>query len=221
MKRLHDGRERSAMDPPIPAFEAFRDEIDAFNDRRERLIKASRDVTALSKKIIFHLHRFSFKHTWPTRGADGTLAQSPENAQLLSAAHEKLCEVLDLLRAVADAEELTSASRAPGATMQRYERFIGGSLEEMVRTLHIDYSRRSSLPRSSTSLSTTHCSRTRTYKVRSAMATAWCVGGDVTLTVAVRVHYAHAILAWSFRLDGRAHALRDQRSHQPRPARSH
>jgi hypothetical protein len=27
------------------------------HDRRERLIKASRDLTALSKKLIFHLHR--------------------------------------------------------------------------------------------------------------------------------------------------------------------
>ena len=41
------------------SFERFRDEIDSHNDKRERLIKASRDITALSKKLIFHLHRFS------------------------------------------------------------------------------------------------------------------------------------------------------------------
>lgn len=55
-------------------FQEFRDEIDANNDRRERLIKvlfsslprdlcltnphqASRDITSLSKKTIFLLHR--------------------------------------------------------------------------------------------------------------------------------------------------------------------
>ena len=43
------------------SFERFRDEIDSHNDKRERLIKASRDITALSKKLIFHLHRFSLE----------------------------------------------------------------------------------------------------------------------------------------------------------------
>ena len=32
-------------------FEKFRDELDEHHDRRERIIKASRDVTALSKKM--------------------------------------------------------------------------------------------------------------------------------------------------------------------------
>ncbi|TFK30309.1 Translin [Coprinopsis marcescibilis] len=40
-----------------PAFENFRRELDESNDRRERLIKASRDITNLSKKTIFLLHR--------------------------------------------------------------------------------------------------------------------------------------------------------------------
>ena len=35
----------------IPMFEAFRRELDEHHDRRERIIKASRDVTALSKKM--------------------------------------------------------------------------------------------------------------------------------------------------------------------------
>jgi hypothetical protein len=37
----------------LEAFGLFRDEIDDYNDRRERLIKTSRDVTSLSKKVIF------------------------------------------------------------------------------------------------------------------------------------------------------------------------
>ncbi|OAX80890.1 hypothetical protein ACJ72_04771 [Emergomyces africanus] len=40
-----------------PIFNIFRSELDEHHDRRERVIKASRDITALSKKIIFSLHR--------------------------------------------------------------------------------------------------------------------------------------------------------------------
>ena len=32
-------------------FETFRDELDEHHDRRERIVKASRDITALSKKM--------------------------------------------------------------------------------------------------------------------------------------------------------------------------
>ncbi|KKA29849.1 hypothetical protein TD95_000442 [Thielaviopsis punctulata] len=38
-------------------FEKFRDELDEHYDRKERIVKASRDVTAASKKIIFSLQR--------------------------------------------------------------------------------------------------------------------------------------------------------------------
>ncbi|EIW64521.1 Translin [Trametes versicolor FP-101664 SS1] len=41
----------------VHAFEQFREELDDYNDRRERLIKSSRDITNLSKKLIFLLHR--------------------------------------------------------------------------------------------------------------------------------------------------------------------
>ncbi|CAG8145445.1 unnamed protein product [Penicillium salamii] len=41
----------------ISIFENFRDELDEHHDRRERIIKKSRDITALSKKIIFALQR--------------------------------------------------------------------------------------------------------------------------------------------------------------------
>ncbi|KAI0067817.1 Translin [Artomyces pyxidatus] len=39
------------------AFLSFRDDIDDHNDRRERLIKCSRDITIASKKVVFLLHR--------------------------------------------------------------------------------------------------------------------------------------------------------------------
>ncbi|KAE8387041.1 Translin family-domain-containing protein [Aspergillus alliaceus] len=41
----------------LSIFSTFRNELDEHHDRRERLIKISRDITALSKKIIFSLQR--------------------------------------------------------------------------------------------------------------------------------------------------------------------
>lgn len=35
----------------LPLFEQVRDELDEHHDRRERVIKASRDITAASKKM--------------------------------------------------------------------------------------------------------------------------------------------------------------------------
>jgi len=37
--------------PFLPMFETFRAELDEHHDRRERIIKASRDITAASKKM--------------------------------------------------------------------------------------------------------------------------------------------------------------------------
>lgn len=57
VKRDHDGnaRAKNAQDMPRgrfhDMFEGFRDELDDHHGRRERIIKASRDVTALSKKM--------------------------------------------------------------------------------------------------------------------------------------------------------------------------
>ncbi|KAI8059824.1 Translin [Thamnidium elegans] len=44
------------MDPQL-FFTECRDILDAHHDRRERIIKVSRDITAQSKKMIFALHR--------------------------------------------------------------------------------------------------------------------------------------------------------------------
>lgn len=37
--------------PFVPMFRKFRADLDAHTDRRERIVKASRDVTAASKKM--------------------------------------------------------------------------------------------------------------------------------------------------------------------------
>jgi hypothetical protein len=54
LKRHHDGAKKEAearTSPFMPMFEVFRNELDEHHDRRERIIKASRDITAASKKM--------------------------------------------------------------------------------------------------------------------------------------------------------------------------
>jgi hypothetical protein len=54
-KRSHDGAEKEnqpSASPFMPMFEFFRAELDQHHDRRERVIKASRDITASSKKMF-------------------------------------------------------------------------------------------------------------------------------------------------------------------------
>lgn len=97
------------------------------NDKRERLIKTSRDVTSLSKKLIFHLHRFSVAAGWPVAARD------TKNAKLFDDAHAKLQDIYAILRTCAETEQLQSETRVSSPTMLRFERFIGASLEEMVR----------------------------------------------------------------------------------------
>lgn len=46
-----------APSPVLSMFQGYSTELDEHYDRRERIIKTSRDITALSKKLIFHLHR--------------------------------------------------------------------------------------------------------------------------------------------------------------------
>lgn len=55
-KRDFRGKAKSNEGPKVRneftgMFEQFRDELDQHHDRRERIIKASRDITALSKKM--------------------------------------------------------------------------------------------------------------------------------------------------------------------------
>lgn len=38
--------------PFLPMFEKFRQELDEHHDRRDRVIKASKDITAYSKKVL-------------------------------------------------------------------------------------------------------------------------------------------------------------------------
>ncbi|WFD22930.1 hypothetical protein MEQU1_001611 [Malassezia equina] len=103
----------------VDTFLSYRDEIDAFHDRRERLIKTSRDITALSKKLIFHLHRCS----------------NTDALDAYASAYPKLQEISHLLHKCGKDEELAAPCGAPHDTMNRFERFVGGSLEEWIEAV--------------------------------------------------------------------------------------
>lgn len=64
VKRSREGvkaQGKADLDSPyIPLFEAFRAELDEHHDRREKIIKASRDITASSKKM-WGLHALPFE----------------------------------------------------------------------------------------------------------------------------------------------------------------
>jgi len=49
----HEKVEQAAS-PYMSTFEGFRAELDTHHDRRERIIKASRDITAASKKMFVY-----------------------------------------------------------------------------------------------------------------------------------------------------------------------
>jgi hypothetical protein len=42
---------KGSVSPFIPMFKVFQNQLDEHHDRRERIIKASRDITALGKKM--------------------------------------------------------------------------------------------------------------------------------------------------------------------------
>ncbi|KAF2467272.1 Translin [Lindgomyces ingoldianus] len=54
---MGDAKHEQPSTPYAAMFEGFRKDLDEHYDRRERVVKASRDITAASKKIIFTLQR--------------------------------------------------------------------------------------------------------------------------------------------------------------------
>ncbi|KAF5355654.1 hypothetical protein D9756_004214 [Leucocoprinus leucothites] len=96
-------------------FESFRTEIDDYNDRRERLIKASRDITNLSKKVIFLLHRIALEND------DTSYARAAKRG------FAKLCEVQNIYAGLS--HELA------GDRYWRYQRQVSPGLQEYIEAL--------------------------------------------------------------------------------------
>jgi hypothetical protein len=124
-------------------FSTFQREIDDYNDRRERLIKSSRDITVASKRVIFSLHRFPH-HSLQLSTSDGieTWRRSDAAQKILDEAHAKKDEIVKMIMQAAKREELDKEYRRGGTAASaeevevgratRYERAIGSGLEEFV-----------------------------------------------------------------------------------------
>ncbi|KAF2021766.1 Translin [Aaosphaeria arxii CBS 175.79] len=96
--------------PFMPMFEEFRKELDEHHDRRERVIKASRDVTASSKKIIFTLQRIR------TLGATIPAFATKNNAQYWETIQKQYQSI---------------ATDVQGINAYRYPQITGGNQEFM------------------------------------------------------------------------------------------
>ncbi|CAO1615191.1 unnamed protein product [Jaminaea pallidilutea] len=117
------------------AFDGYRGEIDAHNDRRERLIKASRDVTNLSKKLIFHLHRLPPPAHLSSADATLPVAAPANPSKMEKEAMQKRDEIVQLIKRVAFEEGLTAGSSAS----LRYERNFGSGVEEFIEAISFQH----------------------------------------------------------------------------------
>ncbi|KAL4758385.1 translin family protein [Aspergillus foveolatus] len=104
----------SASFDVLSMFEGFRDELDQHHDRRERLIKISRDITALSKKIIFSLQR--------VRTAGAPIPQS-----ILKDVQSRFTQINDLF--------LSASPETQGLNNYRYLRNLSGGIQEFIEAL--------------------------------------------------------------------------------------
>ncbi|KAJ2920351.1 hypothetical protein MD484_g93, partial [Candolleomyces efflorescens] len=104
-------------------FHTFRDQIDADNDRRERLIKASRDITSLSKKTIFLLHRSVLE------------AESLDEEQVYVKAARKGYEKLKEVQSI----YATLGPELQGDQFWKHERQVSPGLQEYIEALSFAY----------------------------------------------------------------------------------
>ncbi|BGP37235.1 hypothetical protein JCM10449v2_001140 [Rhodotorula kratochvilovae] len=98
---------RSRADTFLDTFTSFRAELDAHHAQRERIVKLSRDVTALSKQLIFTLHRVG-----SGRGMEAVFREAEGKMQGLRALFEKL------------------QGEVKGADFWRYERSVSPGIQE-------------------------------------------------------------------------------------------
>ncbi|KAJ9091574.1 hypothetical protein QFC19_009030 [Naganishia cerealis] len=105
-------------------FEAYRSTLDDQNERRERIIVSSRQVTALSKKVIFHLLRISLiPRTAPDR--------AEQRAKTLDEADAKVEEILEWLRKCRD--DLVQGN----VSFWAYARNISPGIQEFIEAISL------------------------------------------------------------------------------------
>ncbi|KUM56531.1 hypothetical protein ACN42_g10680 [Penicillium freii] len=102
----------------LSIFENFRDELDEHHDRRERIIKKSRDITALSKKIIFALQRVR-------------ATNQPLPPKIAQENQTRFDQIRELFEAVVP-EQL-------GINGWRYQRQISAGIQEFIEAVSFDH----------------------------------------------------------------------------------
>ncbi|RDL33602.1 Translin-associated protein X [Venustampulla echinocandica] len=117
VKRHHDGIQKekgagASPSPFMPMFETFRDELDEHHDRRERIIKASRDITAASKKIVRSL-------------------KSEIPAKILSEVQERSVAMQNQFESI--------APDLAGLNAWRYQRQISGGIQEYMEAISFQH----------------------------------------------------------------------------------
>ena len=84
----------------LAIFREFAAVLDDQNDRKERLVKIARDITVLSKRVIFLLHRVPIHDH--DLGSDGVDRRGVAGAKGSEDAYAKLESLKKLLHAMAD-----------------------------------------------------------------------------------------------------------------------
>ncbi|KAF9137546.1 hypothetical protein BGX30_010132 [Mortierella sp. GBA39] len=106
----------------VQDFGYFRDILEEHHDRRERIIKVSRDINNFSKKMIFALHRAEPKDYLP---------QFSAASEALVEFKEKHATVLKLFHRV--------AIDLQGSNYYRYQRSISGAFQEYIEAMTLEY----------------------------------------------------------------------------------
>ncbi|KAJ5935839.1 hypothetical protein N7466_005386 [Penicillium verhagenii] len=104
--------------PIITLFEGFRNELDQHHDRRERIIKVSRDITALSKKMIFALQRVR-------------AINQPLPPKISQENQTRLDQIKALFNSI--------IPDVTGINAWRYQRQIGGGIQEFIEAISFDH----------------------------------------------------------------------------------
>ncbi|KAL1961651.1 hypothetical protein VTN77DRAFT_1366 [Rasamsonia byssochlamydoides] len=102
----------------LSIFETFRSELDEHHDRRERIVKASRDITALSKKIIFSMQRLR-------------TVNAPIPPSIAKENQARFDQILDLFRSIVP--DIT------GLNAWRYQRQVSPGIQEFIEALSFQH----------------------------------------------------------------------------------
>ncbi|THD00072.1 hypothetical protein EYZ11_000397 [Aspergillus tanneri] len=92
----------------LSIFRTFRDELDEHHDRRERLVKISRDITALSKKIVRTIN-------------------APIPASIAKETQSRFTQIQDLFR--------STVPDITGINNWRYQRQLSGAVQEFIEAI--------------------------------------------------------------------------------------